>query len=58
MRAMLELIPVCVAEAANEPWLAFPPRHGVSVSQVGEYRRVVLTKPGDDAPALPQPAWA
>jgi hypothetical protein len=58
MRAMFELVPVRVTEAANEPWLAFAPRHEVSVTQVGEYTRVVLTKPGDVAPALPQPVWA
>ena len=45
MRCMFELVPVRVAEAANEPWLAFAPRQGVSVTRLGEYTRVVLTKP-------------
>jgi len=58
MRAMFELIPVRVTEAANEPWLAFAPRQGVSVTRLGDYTRVVLTKPHDEAPALPQPVWA
>lgn len=45
-------------EAANEPWLAFPPRQEVSVTRFGEYTRVVLTKSGDEIPLAPRPAWA
>ncbi len=58
MRGMSELVPVRITEAANEPWLAFAPRQGVSVTRLGEYTRVVLTKPDDEAPVLPQPVWA
>ena len=58
MRGMFELVPVQIAEAANEAWLAFPARQGVTVTRLGAYTRVVLTKPTDAAPALPQPAWA
>ena len=58
MRGMSELVPVRITEAANEPWLAFAPRQGISVTRLGEYTRVVLTKPDDKAPVLPQPAWA
>jgi len=58
MAAMFQLVPVRVAEAANEAWLAFPPKHDISVTQVGEYTRVVLTKPVNDVPAVPRPAWA
>ena len=58
MRAMFELIAVRVSEAANERWLAFAPRQGVSVTRLGDYTRVVLTKPDDEAPMLPQPVWA
>jgi hypothetical protein len=59
MRHMFELVPVCVVEAANEPWLAFPQRNGVTVTQVGEYTRVVLTKSSSsELPLLPRPAWA
>lgn len=58
MRAMFELVHVRITEAANEPWLAFAPRQGVSVTRLGDYTRVVLTKPDHAAPALPQPAWA
>jgi len=46
------------AEAANESWLAFPPRHEVTITRLGEYTRIVLTKCGSDLPAVPQPAWA
>ena len=55
---MFELVPVLVREAANEPWLAFAPRQEISVTQVGEYTRVVLTKSTNDVPAVPRPAWA
>ena len=55
---MLKLVPVPVREAANESWLAFTPKHEVTVTQVGEYTRVVLTKSVNDVPAVPRPAWA
>ena len=58
MAAMFQLVPVRVAEAANEAWLAFPPKHEITVTQVGEYTRVVLTKPVNHVPAVPRPAWA
>ena len=58
MAAMFQLVPVRVAEAANEAWLAFPPKHDITVTQVGEYTRVVLTKSVNDVPAVPRPAWA
>jgi hypothetical protein len=44
--------------AANEPWLAFPPRQEVTITRLGEYTKVVLTKPEAALPPLPQPAWA
>jgi hypothetical protein len=55
---VFELITVRVCEAANEPWLAFAPRHGVTVTRIGEYTRVVLTKSAERAPVVPQPVWA
>ena len=58
MLAMFELVTVLVREAANEAWLAYAPKHDVSVTQVGEYTRVVLTKSTNDVPAVPRPAWA
>jgi hypothetical protein len=58
MHGVFELVPVRIKEAANEPWLAFPQRHEVSVTRNGEYTRVVLTKPAEETPALPQPVWA
>jgi hypothetical protein len=59
MRGMFELVLVRIAEAANEPWLAFPQRNGVTVTQVGEYTRVVLTKSSSsELPLQPRPAWA
>ena len=58
MPAMFELVPVLVCEAANEAWLAFPPKHDVTVTKVGEYTRVVLTKSQNDVPVVPRPAWA
>lgn len=48
---------VAPAEAANEPWLAFPPRQEVTITRLGEYTRVVLTKFSEQAP-VPKPAWA
>ena len=58
MAAMFQLVPVRVAEAANEAWLAFPPKHEITVTQVGEYTRVVLTKSVNDVDAVARPAWA
>ena len=58
MHAMFKLVPILVRAAANESWIAFPPKHEVSVTQVGEYTRVVLTKSVNDVPAVPRPAWA
>jgi len=58
MRAMFQLEPVRITEAANEAWLAFPPKHDITVTQVGEYKRVVLTKSTNDVPVVPRPAWA
>ena len=55
---MFELVLVRVAEAANEAWLAFAPKHGITVTRVGEYTRVVLTKSTHDVLPLPRPAWA
>ena len=55
---MFELVLVRVAEAANEAWLAFAPKHEITVTQVGEYTRVVLTKSTHYVPPLPRPAWA
>lgn len=46
------------AEAANEPWLAFPPRQEVTITRLGEYTRVVLTKFGPQTPPAPRPVWA
>ena len=58
MAAMFKLVPVRVTEAANEAWLAFPPKHEITVSRVGEYTRVVLTKSTNDVPVVARPAWA
>ena len=58
MHGVFQLVLVRITEAANEPWLAFPQRQEVSVTRHGEYTRVVLTKPAEATPALPQPAWA
>jgi len=55
---MFELVPVLVADAANEPWLAFAPRQEVTVTRLGEYTKVVLTKPANGAPGASQPVWA
>ncbi len=46
------------AEAANESWLAFPQRQEVTITRLGEYTRVVLTKCGAELPTAPQPVWA
>lgn len=53
-----ELVPVRVRGAANDPWLALGARQEVTVTRIGEYTRVVLTKPDSDTPAVAQPAWA
>ena len=45
------------AAAANDPWLAFPPRHEVTITRLGEYTRIVLTKPEQDLP-VPHVVWA
>jgi len=59
MRTMFELLTVRVAEAANEPWLAFPPRQQVTITRHGEYTRVVLVKkPGAPLAVVPRPARA
>jgi hypothetical protein len=55
---VFKLVPVRVAAAANEAWLAFPPKHEITVTQVGEYTRVVLTKSTNDVPVVARPAWA
>ena len=55
---MFQLVTVLVREAANEAWLAYAPKHDVTVTQVGEYTRVVLTKSINDVPAVPRPVWA
>ena len=59
MRVMpcFELVPVRVRGAANDPWLALGARQEVTITRIGEYTRVVLTKP-DETPPIPQPAWA
>jgi len=54
---MFELIPVRVDEAANEAWLGFT-RQEVTVTRLGEYTKVVLTKPANNASPVSQPAWA
>jgi hypothetical protein len=46
------------AEAANEPWLAFPPRQEITITRLGEYTKIVLTKFGAETPPVPQPVWA
>ena len=46
------------AEPANESWLAFPPRQEVTITRLGEYTRVVLTKFAAQTPPAPKPVWA
>ncbi|TMH62744.1 MAG: hypothetical protein E6H57_18295 [Betaproteobacteria bacterium] len=62
MRSMfawaIEVVASQAAEAANEPWLAFPPRQEISITRLGEYTRIVLTKCGAEMPLAPRPAWA
>jgi len=55
---MFQLVPVLVSEAANESWLAFAPRQEVTITRLGEYTKVVLTKSADASPAVPQQVWA
>jgi hypothetical protein len=38
------------ASAANEAWLAFPPRQEITITRLGEYTKVVLTKFDADQP--------
>ncbi|HEY3073898.1 MAG TPA: hypothetical protein VGJ74_01865 [Burkholderiales bacterium] len=54
----LEIVATQAAEAANEPWLAFPPRQDITITRLGEYTRIVLTKCGVDIPPSPLPEWA
>ena len=55
----IALVRVTVREAANEPWLAFPPHQEVTITRHGEYTRVVLVKkPRAQVPVMPRPAWA
>jgi len=54
----IELVASPGTDAANEPWLAFPPRQEVTITRLGDYTKVVLTKSGAELPAMPQPAWA
>jgi hypothetical protein len=61
MRTMLfAWIPeyIATAEAANDPWLAFPPRHEVTIERLGEYTRIVLTKPEPQDLPAPHVVWA
>jgi hypothetical protein len=60
MRSMfaIERVATPGTDAANEPWLAFAPRQEVTITRLGEYTKVVLTKSGAEMPAMPQPAWA
>ena len=54
----IEVVGLQGAAAANEPWLAFPPRQEISITRLGEYTRIVLTKCGAEMPLAPRPAWA
>jgi len=56
----IEVVGLQGAAAANEPWLAFPPRQEISITRLGEYTRIVLTKFEFDAelPRVARPAWA
>ena len=56
----IELVASPGTDAANEPWLAFPPRQEISITRLGEYTRIVLTKFefGAQTPPVPRPAWA
>ena len=56
----IEVVGLQGAAAANEPWLAFPPRQEISITRLGEYTRIVLTKFefGAQTPPVPRPAWA
>jgi hypothetical protein len=54
----IEVVGLQGAAAANEPWLAFPPRQEVTITRLGEYTKVVLTKFAAEMPPVPQTAWA
>ena len=56
----IEVVGLQGAAAANEPWLAFPPRQEITITRLGEYTRIVLTKFEFAAqpPPVPQPIWA
>ena len=54
----IEVVGLQGAAAANEPWLAFPPRQEITITRLGEYTRIVLTKCGAEMPLAPRPAWA
>ena len=51
----IEVVGLQGAEAANEPWLAFPPRQEISITRLGEYTKIVLTKVGAEIPPVPRP---
>ena len=54
----IEVVGLQGAAAANEPWLAFPPRQEITITRLGEYTKIVLTKVGAEIPPVPRPAWA
>jgi len=54
----IEVVGLQGAAAANEPWLAFPPRQEITITRLGEYTRIVLTKFGEQTVPVPRPAWA
>ena len=54
----IEVVGLQGAAAANEPWLAFPPRQEITITRLGEYTRIVLTKFGGETPPVPHTAWA
>ena len=55
----IEVVGLQGAAAANEPWLAFPPRQEITITRLGEYTRIVLTKSElAELPRVARPAWA
>jgi hypothetical protein len=56
----IEVVGLQGAAAANEPWLAFPPRQEITIERLGEYTRIVLTKSelAANTPREARPAWA
>jgi hypothetical protein len=46
------------APAANGPWLGFAQRREVTITRVGPYIRVVLTRLEAASPAPAAPHWA